>query len=54
MTRDELIALRNELQALADQLNKIGDYNAGAEHIRAAISSCLKLTQHLVDRMRRP
>lgn len=54
MTRDEVLQLRNQLQALIDQLRRLGDYDASARSIRETAEAVLKLTQHLLDRMRKP
>ncbi len=53
MTRDELIALREGLQTLVDSQKRLGDYDTNAAAIRAALEACLRLTQHLIDRMKR-
>lgn len=52
MTRQEMIELRKELVEQADQLRKIGDYGAGASDIRALAERLLKITDHLLERMR--
>ncbi len=53
MTREELVELRNSLQAQAERLRAIGDYGAGAADIRDVVEAVLKIAQHLADRMRR-
>lgn len=54
MNRDELIALRDSLQTVVDAQRRLGDYDSNAAAIRAALETCLRLTQHLIDRMRKP
>ena len=54
MTREELLQLRDELQARVEHQRKLGDYDANAAAIRVTLEANLKLAQHLLDRMRRP
>lgn len=53
MTRDDLLALRVTLQVHVDAMRKLGDYDTNASKVRAALEACLKLTQHLLDRMKK-
>lgn len=54
MIRDELVILRNTLQREVEQRKQLGDYDANAAGVRLAIEACLKIAQHLLDRMRAP
>jgi hypothetical protein len=47
MARSDGIAGLEERRAL-------GDYDANAAGIRLALEACLKLAQHLLDRMKKP
>jgi hypothetical protein len=53
MTREELLALRNALQAQVEARRRLGDYDTNAAGVRDALDACLKLAQHLLDRMRK-
>lgn len=54
MTREELIALRSNLQARLEDRKRLDDFDTNARTIRELLDAALKLTQHLVDRMRKP
>lgn len=53
MTREELLALRDGLTARLEDRKRLDDFDANARPIRELLDACLKLTQHLLDRMRR-
>lgn len=53
MDREELQALRDELFDHVDRARKLGDYDANAAGVRHALEACLKLAQHLLDRLKR-
>jgi hypothetical protein len=52
MSREEVVALRTELLDVVAKLRKIGDYGAGAGDIRFLAETVLKLTDHLLEKMR--
>lgn len=52
MNRDEIIALRRDVLEVVKKLQQIGDYGAGAGDIRFLAETVLKLTDHLLERMR--
>lgn len=54
MTRDEVLALRDDLQRRFAALKAVGDYGVGASDIRDNTEATLKVVQHLLDRMRKP
>jgi len=54
MNRDELVKLRDDLQARVERQRQLGDYDTNAAAIRASLEASLALAQHLIDRMRRP
>lgn len=53
MTRDELVELRRTLQFKYEDLKKIGDFDASAANVRMAIETCLKLTNHELEKKRK-
>ncbi len=52
MNREEIIALRKDLHARVERLRRTGDYGAGASDIRENAETLLKITDHLLERMR--
>jgi hypothetical protein len=54
MNRDEMLGLRNDLRALHEKRTALGDFDANSADIRKLTSSMFKLTQHLLDRMKKP
>ena len=49
MKYHELINLRQTLYELVQDRKKLGDFDTNAPAIRAALESCLALTQHIID-----
>lgn len=52
MTREEMIELRKATFERVERLRVIGDYGAGAADIRENAETLLKITDHLLERMR--
>lgn len=52
MSREELITLRKDTYERVERMRKTGDYGAGAADIRENAEVLLKLTDHLLERMR--
>lgn len=52
MSRDEMVQLRKATFERVERLRKTGDYGAGAADIRENAEVLLKLTDHLLERMR--
>lgn len=53
MNRDEVLELRKILQTEFDRLKLLGDFDASAATVRLAVESLLKLTNHLLERMKK-
>ena len=52
MSREELVAIRTETLERVERMRKTGDYAAGASDIRENAEVLLKITDHLLERMR--
>lgn len=52
MSRDEMVQLRKATFERVERMRKTGDYGAGAADIRENAEVLLKLTDHLLERMR--
>lgn len=52
MSREELVTLRKATYERVERMRKTGDYGAGASDIRENAEVLLKLTDHLLERMR--
>ena len=52
MDKKEMLELRKTLVERVERLRKVGDWGAGASDIRDNSESLLKLTDHLLERMR--
>lgn len=53
MNRDELLALRKHLIEAVNDRKALGEYDTNAAPILTALESCLALTQHLLERLRK-
>jgi hypothetical protein len=53
MNRDEVLELRKILQAEFDRLKLLGDFDASAATVRLCTESLLKLTNHMLERMKK-
>jgi hypothetical protein len=54
MTRDELVKLREGVFELFSELEKLGDYDTNAPHVRVMTKAMLQVIDHLLSRMRGP
>lgn len=52
MTREELLAQRNHLQAVVAERKKLGAFDANSDAIYTALESNLKLTEHILSKMK--
>lgn len=52
MSRDEMITLRKATFERVEKLRRLGDHSAEAPDVRENAEVLLKLTDHLLERMR--